>query len=912
MAVTVGNGVIAGPFTPNGVTTAFAFDFRVLKKEELSVYRGELDAWDEVSASLYDIVIDATEGGEVQFVVPPAAGEPLYIAATPLFDQGTGYGGGEAPFTPKSLNAEFDRAAMRAAVLKERADRALAVPRGVVPPSVGELESGKLLMLDGNTIVPSDGITPAVSAVLADIDASKEVSATYSGLAGVEADRAAGFAVALQVTTAGGWFDTVEAGAAAVAEGEGYIVITAEGRTIFAEKVDGVGVIRAELASIASMRTLGINILDIPSDEAAGLPGLGDGGDQTDRIQTAIDLAAALGVSQVNFPGKGWTFLIEGDALVYGIKRGVIEMKSGVSLIGKGATIKLSGGRTDPGGLFYWPFWEGDPLEDVTISGLDLDGNLSAQSVGPYPQYTGDGDVWQHGHAIATGYGINLRVSHCTIHGWRGNGISFFTDENGDPSLVSQGKLSRGLRVHDCTFYDNFAQDIGGNGADIFIYRNRFVDGDHPSRWVAAVDLEIGVADTQLSSAHVLNNLFDFREGWSVPERTLQHFDTDSEDAEDARTHLRRAVSIGFFFDGWPDATYDELLRDVRVCDNVVYQGTIDCYNFANVEISRNHVYNSFEDVTLHTLQPDHAIRVGPGAGGNDVTGLRNARVRDNIIESDLAGYGIYFSVFDAVSVGGNVVKFSRKGGLRLESSSGIVDPNIFIDTGSVRTPEELDPEEEFGDPSLSCGIVIFGGQSNPLTIARQTFIDTRQPVDEEDLTEPGMRYGIYANIDADPVTVIDMPVCQGLIDGPLNDINGNAVWAGFVGSAWHTDAAVQTGTLTVLGDATVGKTTGDTTLTIRGGVGSNRKLHFSDTGGIEYQIAQLASGALALMNFSGGSFQRTDIEIGTTGKVMFQGVFGAPILLDTARLWSNAGVIYTNTADPANAGDGTILGTQA
>lgn len=204
MAVTVENGVMAGPFTPNGVTTAFAFDFRVLKKEELSVYRGDPDAWTEVSASLYDVVIDAVEGGEVQFAAAPVAGDPLYIAAIPLFDQGTGYAGGEAPFTPKSLNAEFDRVAMRAVVLKERVDRALVVPIGATPPRVGDFSDADGMgvgIVDG-AMVPVPNSSAAVEQNVADSLAAAQTATQQAGIATAQANVASGHSSAAAMKAA--------------------------------------------------------------------------------------------------------------------------------------------------------------------------------------------------------------------------------------------------------------------------------------------------------------------------------------------------------------------------------------------------------------------------------------------------------------------------------------------------------------------------------------------------------------------------------------------------------------------------------------------------------------------------------------------------------------------------------------
>ncbi|WP_156456022.1 hypothetical protein [Sphingomonas sp. CCH9-E2] len=191
MAVTVGNGVVAGPFTPNGVTTSFAFEFRALAKGDLTVYRGAPDDWDAVDPSLYDVAVNTVQGGTVQFTAAPAAGYPLYIAATPLFDQGTEYPGGEAPFTPKSLNAEFDRAAMRAVVLKERVDRAVVVPRGEEPlpaelPGEGEVWGN----VDGRMVGVPNGAAAFAGAVIeatAQVGALVEQAADHAGEAGDQA-----------------------------------------------------------------------------------------------------------------------------------------------------------------------------------------------------------------------------------------------------------------------------------------------------------------------------------------------------------------------------------------------------------------------------------------------------------------------------------------------------------------------------------------------------------------------------------------------------------------------------------------------------------------------------------------------------------------------------------------------------
>lgn len=132
--------LLSGPFYPNGATTAFGFNFRVLSKPELIVWRGEPGAWVQVDPALYSVNIGATEGGSVVFDAAPVAGAPLYIEGNPDFTQDSAFGGGEAPFTPKAINTELERGALRSAKLLDGVQRAISVPRGELavdlPPAV--------------------------------------------------------------------------------------------------------------------------------------------------------------------------------------------------------------------------------------------------------------------------------------------------------------------------------------------------------------------------------------------------------------------------------------------------------------------------------------------------------------------------------------------------------------------------------------------------------------------------------------------------------------------------------------------------------------------------------------------------------------------------------------------------------
>lgn len=105
--------------------------------------------------------------------------------------------------------------------------------------------------ITGNEMVPlvQAGKTrqSALSPLLANL-ANPHIAAAAS-----EADRAAGYALAMALAAAGTFYPSLAAGADAVAEGEGYFVV--EGGTFYtARKVGGVGIKGAELLTVDSVR----------------------------------------------------------------------------------------------------------------------------------------------------------------------------------------------------------------------------------------------------------------------------------------------------------------------------------------------------------------------------------------------------------------------------------------------------------------------------------------------------------------------------------------------------------------------------------------------------------------------------------------------------------------------------------
>ena len=130
MAVTV-TDPINGPYSPNGATTEFAFDFKIASPAEISVWRILDGVSTVVGPADYSVTIAVDgEGGTVTFNVAPAAGSgAIYISSDPLFTQKANFGA-EGPFFPNSLNSPLDQAAIRDIYLKSEVRRAIRLPHG--------------------------------------------------------------------------------------------------------------------------------------------------------------------------------------------------------------------------------------------------------------------------------------------------------------------------------------------------------------------------------------------------------------------------------------------------------------------------------------------------------------------------------------------------------------------------------------------------------------------------------------------------------------------------------------------------------------------------------------------------------------------------------------------------------------
>lgn len=142
---------LTGPYTTNGVTTAFPFTFKAMAEGEVRVFRVASSGVETtIDPGAYDVAL-GEDGGSVVFTVAPAAGDPLYIGTDPDFTQQITFEN-QGAFLPEVMNEAFDRAATRDIALKAAVDRSIRFPlgEGVVELPSAAIRAGGALGFDGD------------------------------------------------------------------------------------------------------------------------------------------------------------------------------------------------------------------------------------------------------------------------------------------------------------------------------------------------------------------------------------------------------------------------------------------------------------------------------------------------------------------------------------------------------------------------------------------------------------------------------------------------------------------------------------------------------------------------------------------------------------------------------------------
>lgn len=180
---------ISGPYTPNGATTDFAFDFKAVSAAEVVALDQDGAA---ISTALYSVTLDDDEGGTLSFSVAPTLAEytQIYVVGDPALTQPSDFDNAGPSFNPAALTRALDRAAVRDLKQQRELDRAPKVAIGASPLSIGTVTSGEFLVVAGTEIL-SDPATPASNAAFSALSAASATEAANSNASAVAARDAA-------------------------------------------------------------------------------------------------------------------------------------------------------------------------------------------------------------------------------------------------------------------------------------------------------------------------------------------------------------------------------------------------------------------------------------------------------------------------------------------------------------------------------------------------------------------------------------------------------------------------------------------------------------------------------------------------------------------------------------------------
>ncbi|MEO3403538.1 glycosyl hydrolase family 28-related protein [Mucilaginibacter sp. CAU 1740] len=380
----------------------------------------------------------------------------------------------------------------------------------------------------------------------------------------------------------------------------------------------------------------------------------GDGTtDDTNAIKAAMAAAQKQGIPNVYFPDGSYMVGETGDG------GGIIKLLNGVGLMGNGPAtchIKLTGGRKNPNPMFCQDYVNMPTVSNVTIQGIDFNGNSSLQ--------TFDAD-YQYGSAFNFHNGKNIEIKNCKFQSLRGDGLLF--GDVFEPSL--NARMVTNVDVHDCEFYNIYREGTMFCAVNDATFYNNNVHGD--GYLVGGVDIERHSVNETVLNVSVYNNTFNFTDGYGPVERG------------GPKVRYRRAVTMGFFYDGYKNGVADSLSGHYKVYNNKIYQGQIDCWGMLNVSISGNSFKNSYENITGVSFLTTPAINVSDNV---TTKGLINVFADNNTIDSDI-GNGIAFKNYNKVTANGNTVIGTPLDGITVLSTSGCFYGNKITDAGSAASP---------------------------------------------------------------------------------------------------------------------------------------------------------------------------------------------------------------------------------
>jgi|GEM_PF-4543512 len=136
---------LSGPYIPNGVTTAFPFDFKATAANEVVAIDQDGET---ISTALYSVTLDGDEGGTLTFSTAPqlSSYSAIFVASDPALTQPSDFDNAGPSFNPAALTRALDRAAARDLKQQRQIDSSLKLSFGetapILPPAAQRVSTG--------------------------------------------------------------------------------------------------------------------------------------------------------------------------------------------------------------------------------------------------------------------------------------------------------------------------------------------------------------------------------------------------------------------------------------------------------------------------------------------------------------------------------------------------------------------------------------------------------------------------------------------------------------------------------------------------------------------------------------------------------------------------------------------------
>ncbi|TIW56674.1 MAG: hypothetical protein E5V54_11175 [Mesorhizobium sp.] len=187
----------SGPYSGNGVTTVFDYEFRIVDENHIKVISADANGVETVLTIDADYIVSDVSnpaGGQVGLTVPLAVGKTLTLLRNVPFTQETDLEN-QGAYYADTVEASLDLAAMRDQQLQEQLDRAVQIPASEDPAQLDGLVHDILRLADSadniDTVATNIGAVNNASANMAAIIAAPAQAAAAAASATAAAGSAA-------------------------------------------------------------------------------------------------------------------------------------------------------------------------------------------------------------------------------------------------------------------------------------------------------------------------------------------------------------------------------------------------------------------------------------------------------------------------------------------------------------------------------------------------------------------------------------------------------------------------------------------------------------------------------------------------------------------------------------------------